>query len=187
MEDRLSQAWRVWDDFCSDTARRIQESVDSGLPPAPAQEQPLRAALAALTPEEIAQFLDDPRLEERHPDPGSEKTLSMRFAMLLCFLPPPAAVPLALRYDDPCRAKSNLPPRASLELFLTLRWKAFLLSHLRREGAIVSLHAARHQIQGFVERSGDASAKALLKTSDTAALARELAKTQKSFPSRPKP
>ena len=187
MEDQRSVAWRVWDDFCNDTARRIQESAASGLPPAAAQDQPLRAALAALTPEEIAQFLDDPRLEEKHPDPGSESTLTLRFAMLLCFLPVCAAVPLAMRYDDPCRAKSNLPSRASLALFLTFRWKGFLLAHLRREGAIVSLHAMRHQIQGFVERSGDASAKALLKTNDTAALALERAKTQKSFPSRPNP
>ena len=112
---------------------------------------------------------------------------AMRFAYLLCFLPPTAAVPLAMRYDDSCHAKSNLPPRAAITLFLTFRWRAFLLAHLRREGAIVSLHAMRHQIQGFVERSGDASAKALLKTNDTAALARELAKVQKSFPSRPKP
>ena len=171
MEDRLSQAWRVWDDFCGDTARRIQESAASGLPPATAQEQPLRAALAALMPEEIAQLLDDPRLEETHSESGSTMLRpAMRFAYLLCFLPPVASVPLALRYDDPCRAKSNLPPRAAVGLFLTLRWRVFLLAHLRREGAIVSLHAARHQIQGFVERSGDASAKALLKTTDTAAL-----------------
>ena len=185
MEDRLSQAWRVWDDFCSDTARRIQESVTSGLPPATAQEQPLRAALAALTPEEIAQLLDDPRLEEKHPDPGSDTIPTMRFAYLLCFLPPVASVPLALRYDDPCRAKSNLPPRAAVGLFLTLRWRVFLLAHLRREGAIVSLHAMRHQIQGFVERSGDASAKALLKTTDTAALTRELESVARKFPVKP--
>ncbi len=183
MEDRLSQAWRVWDDFCSDTARRIQESAASGLPPAAAQDQPLRAALAALTLKEIEQFLDDPRLEETHAELDSTMLRpATRFAYLLCFLPPTAAVPLALRYDDPCRAKSNLPPRAAITHFLTLRWRAFLLAHLRREGAIVSLHAMRHQIQGFVERSGDASAKALLKTTDTAALTRELQSVARKFP-----
>lgn len=185
MDEPLARAWQEWERFCKETEGRIKESAASGLPPAPTENVALRAALAALSPEQLGVFLDDVRLEETHPEPGAGMASSVRFALLLCFLPPAAASALARRYDNPCCAKSNLPPRASLGLFFTLRWKAFLVANLRREGALVALQAHRFQLAHFVERFGDEAAKALLVTTDPPTLTRELERIQKRFPNRP--
>ncbi|WP_309710410.1 hypothetical protein [Armatimonas sp.] len=187
MQTSLERAWQEWESFCTDMQTRIQEAVASGLEPRPPQDKALRAALAALTAEELMLFLDDPRLEEHPPEPGTETAFSTRVAILLCVLPPHAALPLAQRFDDPCRAKSNLPPRASLALFLTFRWKQFLIANLRREGALIALQANRFQITYFVARFGDETMRALLRTSDPPGLTRELAKVQKQFSERPQP
>jgi hypothetical protein len=172
MQTSLERAWQEWEAFCADTLRRAQESVATGLPPPSRDNHTLRAALAELDTEHLAAFLDDPRLAETY------------FALLLCYLPPQAALPLAQRYDDPCRAKSNLPPRARLTLFLTFRWKQFLLENLRRDASVLSLQAHRFHLAHFVNRFGDEASKALLTTNDPPALARELAKAQKQLPTR---
>jgi hypothetical protein len=185
MQSSLEQARREWEAFCTDSQHRIQEALASGLAPRPPQDKALRTTLAALTPEEIAQFLDDPCLEENHHDPGTERALSTGFAMLLCVLPSHAAFALAQRYDDPCRAKSNLPPRASLSFFLTFRWKQFLEQTLRREGAVLTLESYRFHIRHFVERFGNEATKALLQSSDPPGLTHELIKVQKQFSKRP--
>ena len=173
MQTSLERAWQEWEAFCADTLRRAQESVASGLPPPPRDNQTLRAALAELDTQQLAAFLDDPRLAETY------------FALLLCYLPPHAALPLAQRYDDPCHAKTNLPPRARLTLFLTFRWKAFLLENLHRDASILSLQAHRFHLAHFVSRFGDAATQTLLTPNDPPALARELAKVQKKLPTRP--
>lgn len=181
MQTPLELAWREWEAFC----HQVQESVATGIPPQLPEYPGLRTALTSLSPEALESFLDDPRLEERHPAPEKGDT-PLRFAMLLCFLPQHAALLLAERYDDPCRAKSNLPPRPRLVLFLTFRWKAFLLENLHREMSVLSLQAARFHINHFVERFGGDSAKALLKTNDSPTLTRELVKARKHFPNRTK-
>ena len=185
METSLERAWQEWEAFCVDTLRRVQEAVASGLAPAAWENEALRTALAALDASALATFLDDPRLEETYPESVTGLQATSRFGLLLCLLPPHAALTLAQRYDDPCRAKSNLPPRARLTLFLTLRWKAFLIESLRRDYAVLALQGYRFHLRHFVEKYGDESAKALLKSDDSPALARELAKAQKQLPTRP--
>jgi hypothetical protein len=187
METSLERAWQEWEAFCTETEARIKASASSGLPPAPPENAALRAALGALDERSLVAFLDDPRLEETHLGSETSGLAATRHAMLLCFLPPHAAPTLALRYDDPFRAKTNLLPRPSLFLFLTLRWKAFLLANLQREYAVFTLHSQRSLIHHFVEKHGDEAAKALLQTTDPPALARELEKAQKQLASRPKP
>ena len=187
MDEPLKTAWREWESFCAAMIEQIKSSSASGLPPAPPENAPLRAALAGLDHAQLVAFLDDPRLAEPHPEPGADSLAATRFAFLLCFLPPHAAPVLAPRYDDPCRAKTNLPPRASLGLFFTLRWKAFLVANLRREGALIALQAHRFQLAHFVHRFGDEATKALLVTKDSPALTRELERVQRRFPARPTP
>ena len=187
MDKLLDSTWKEWEAFCEDTLRRVQEAVTSGLPPVAGENAALRAALAALDAPTLGAFLDDPRLEETHSGLETSGLAATRHAMLLCFLPPHAAPTLASRHDDPFRAKTNLPPRPSLFLFLTFRWKAFLLTNLHREYAVFALHAHRFQVRYFVEKHGDDAAKALLHTTDSPALARELAKAQKQLLNRPTP
>ena len=182
MQTPLELAWREWEAFC----HQVQESVATGIPPQLPEYPGLRTALASLNPEALESFLDDPRLEERHAAPETGD-MPLRFAMLLCFLPQHAALLLAERYDDPCRAKSNLPSRPRLVLFLTFRWKAFLLENLHREGAVLSLQAHRFHLAHFVKQFGDEATKALLTTKDAPALARELVKAQKYLPNRSRP
>lgn len=179
MEQPLERAWREWERFCTETEGRIKESAASGLPPHAHENTALRTALAALSAPQLRTFLEDSRLEETHREPAPGMAPSTRLAMLLCFLPPHAAQPLAQCYDDPCHAKTNLPPRPRLALFFTLRWKAFLQDTLRREGAVLSLAAHRFHIAYFVGRFGDEAATALLKPEDSPALAQELAKAKK--------
>ncbi|WP_395139433.1 hypothetical protein [Armatimonas sp.] len=190
MQTPLELAWREWEAFCEDIPRRAGEAFESaarGLPSPPRDHHVLRDALFALDSEQLTVFLDDPRLAEAHPEPGLPLDSASRFALLLCFLPPHAALALAQRYDDPCRAKSNLPPRPRLVLFLTFRWKAFLLENLHREMSVLSLLAHRFHFAHFVNRFGDEATKALLTTNDPPALARELVKAQKHLPDRTKP
>ena len=190
MQTPLALAWREWEAFCEDTPRRageVFESVARGLPPPPRDHRELREALFALDSEQIAVFLDDPRLAEVHPEPELPLSSASRFALLLCYLPSHAALALAQRYDDPCRAKSNLPSRPRLVLFLTFCWKAFLLENLHREGAVLSLQAHRFHLAHFVKQFGDEATKALLTTRDAPALARELVKAQKHLPNRSRP
>ena len=185
MQTSLERAWQEWEAFCADTLRRAQESLATGLPPPPRDNHVLRAALTALDTTQLAAFLDDPRLAETHPELGAHLESPSRFALLLCYLPPHAAPTLALRYDDPCGAKSNLSPRARLALFLTFRWKQFLLENLRRDTAVLSLQAHRFHLAHFVSRFGDEASKALLTPKDPPALVRELAKAQKQLPTHP--
>jgi hypothetical protein len=182
MDEPLARAWQEWERFCIEAEARIKESAASGLVPAPTENAALRAALSVLSAEQLAVFLDDPRLEETHSEPGTGSLAATRFAFLLCFLPPAAAPTLAHRYDDPCRSKSNLPPRAALGLFFTLRWKCFLVANLRRDGALIALQAHRLQLAHFVQRFGDEASKALLVTRDSPTLTRELTNIQKRFP-----
>lgn len=187
MDKPLEKAWQEWESFCAESDARIKESVASGMPPAPPENAGLRAALSSLDNAQLVAFLDDARLVETHPEPGADSLAATRMAFLLCFLPPHAASVLAPRFADPWLAKTNLPPRASLGLFFTLRWKAFLVANLRREGALIALQAHRFQVAHFVNRFGDAAARALLVTNDSPALTRELARIQRRFPARTTP
>lgn len=181
METPVDRAVRAWLAFCGQMDAKIKEAAQSGIAPNVPDNALLRRTLTALTPEQFSAFLADSRLDEPHRDPGKDALEMTRFAVLLCFLPPRAALPLAKAYSDPCRARTNLPARPRVLLFLTFRWKTFLTENLRRQGAILTLSAYRFQIKHFVERFGDEKAKALLTPDDPPALAQELVQVQKQL------
>ena len=167
----LEHAWREWKSFLL--------AAGAGLEPQPPSDTTIRAALAALSPEELGAFLDDAwwRRDRESTQPRGALEL-----ILLCALLPPTASTayiLAERYDDPVGLKSSLPPPSRLGLFFTFRWRVFLQCWFARKAAVLDLLACRAHLQGFVEHWGDAQAQTLLKTHDPPALIRELTQAER--------